>query len=137
MNNPGFIVTAKGVVIVDPGSSLEPDMVCPTRWRQSGGARPFVSGGDPRPQTHDRTGAKRWGRMLDRTVSENAGGVLGNSVAPTVGLNGGEVLDFGEAALRIMHTGKTHADHDLMTEVLQGEPIYLGGNQTVFCGRCP
>jgi glyoxylase-like metal-dependent hydrolase (beta-lactamase superfamily II) len=150
MNNPGFIVTSKGVVVIDPGSSLAVGQGVLDKIAEITG-RPVVAvlnthvHGDHwlgNQAVHARfPGAVIYAheRMIQRVQAGEGeqwialfqkmtdGGLDGTVVVPpTVGLKGGEELDFGDTRLRILHTGKAHTDHDLMIEVVQDKSMFTG-----------
>jgi glyoxylase-like metal-dependent hydrolase (beta-lactamase superfamily II) len=150
MNNPGFIVTAKGVVVIDPGSSLQVghgvlDKIAEITDKPVVAVLNTHVHGDHwlgNQAVHVRFPAAviyAHQRMIERArkgegdywiglFQKMTGGALKDTVAvlPTVGLKGGEELDFGDTRLRILHTGKAHTDHDLMIEVLQDKSMFTG-----------
>lgn len=150
MNNPGFIVTSKGVVVIDPGSSLQVgtgvlDKIAEVtdqpvvavfnthvhgdHWlgNQAVNARfpKAVIYAHERMIERVRNGeGESWIALFQKMTKGALKGTV--VVPPTVGLKGGEVLDFGDTRLRILHTGKAHTDHDLMIEVIQDKSMFTG-----------
>jgi len=150
MNNPGFIVASKGVVVIDPGSSLAVGQGVLDKIAEITG-RPVVAvlnthvHGDhwlgnqavharfPKAVIYahermiQRVRAGEGEEWIARFQSMTDGGLDGTVVVPpTVGLKGGEELGFGDTRLRILHTGKAHTDHDLMIEVIQDKSMFTG-----------
>ncbi len=150
MNNPGFIITSKGVVVIDPGSSLAVGQgvlekiaevtdrpvvavinthVHGDHWlgNQAVHARfpdAVIYAHERMIQRVDEGEGEHWIGLFQKMT---AGGIDGTVVVPpTTGLKGGEVLDFGDTRLRILHTGKAHTDHDLMIEVIQDKTLFTG-----------
>jgi len=150
MNNPGFIVTSKGVVVIDPGSSLQVgEGVLEKIARVTD--KPVVAVFNTHVHGDHWLGNQAvharfpdaviyaHQRMIERAQAGEGeswialfqkmtkGALTGTQVVPpTVGLKGGEVLDFGDTQLRMLHTGKAHTDHDLMIEVIQESAVFTG-----------
>ncbi len=150
MNNPGFVVTDKGVVVVDPGSSVQIGEKLLEKIA-SVTSKPVIAvfnthvHGDHWLGNHAMRAAYpgvpiyAHARMLQRveagegeewlalfsTMTEGA--VDGTRViSPSIGLNGGETLAFGGVTFRIYHTGKAHTDNDIMIVVLEEKGMFLG-----------
>ncbi len=150
MNNPGFVVTGEGVVVIDPGSSVqignkvlegirgvtdEPvaavfnTHVHGDHWLGNQAIR------DAYPQVpiyaHRRMiervesgEGEDWIKLFGRLT---AGATEGTRVvAPNIGLDGGESLTIGGTSFRIHHTGKAHSDTDIMIEAPNDRAIFLG-----------
>ena len=141
MNNPGFIVTSDGVVVVDPGSSVQIGRKL-LRSIRSITERPVVAvfnthvHGDhwlgnqaihesypqARIYAHQRmldhvdAGAgEEWIALFERLTEGATDGT--KVIAPGIGLHGGEVIRIGKLSFRIHHTGKAHSDNDIMIEL--------------------
>jgi glyoxylase-like metal-dependent hydrolase (beta-lactamase superfamily II) len=152
MNNPAFVVTAAGVVVVDPGSSVQTgEMVL----RQIRGVtdRPLAAvlnthvHGDhwlgnhalraaypdvpiyahPRMLERVAKGAgEEWiGRMLSATENATRGTA---PVGPTIAIGDGDELTVGEVTFRFHHPGAAHTDNDLMIEVAGEGVLFLADN---------
>jgi glyoxylase-like metal-dependent hydrolase (beta-lactamase superfamily II) len=150
MNNPGFVVTSKGVVVIDPGSSLRVGQGVLDKIAEIT-HQPVVAvfnthvhgdhwlGNQAVHERFPKAVIYAHARMIERArngegeywirlFQKMTDGALDGTVAvvPTVGLKGGEELDFGDTRLRILHTGKAHTDHDLMIEVIQDKSMFTG-----------
>lgn len=150
MNNPGFILTRDGVVVVDPGSSVQ----IGRRLLHSIGKiteKPVVAvfnthvHGDhwlgnqaireaypqARIYAHQRmlehidAGAgEEWITLFSRLTEGATDGT--RVIGPDIGLQGGEVIPVGELVLRIHHTGKAHSDNDIMIELPVDSALFTG-----------
>ena len=150
MNNPGFIVTSDGVVVVDPGSSVQIGRKL-LRSIRSVTERPVVAvfnthvHGDhwlgnqaihesypqARIYAHQRmldhvdAGAgEEWIALFDQLTEGATDGT--RVIAPSIGLHGGEVIRIGELSFRIHHTGKAHSDNDIMIELPADSALFTG-----------
>jgi len=150
MNNPGFVLTDQGVVVVDPGSSTQigrellnkikniTDMpvvavfnthVHGDHWL--GNQAIYEAYPDVHIYAHERmiervaTGeGDDWIKIFN-SMTENA--ISGTkAVSPNIGLKGGESLVIGNIKFNIHHTGKAHTDHDIMIEIGDDKAIFLG-----------
>lgn len=150
MNNPGFVVTEEGVVIVDPGSSVQIGNKLLDRIR-SVTEKPVVAvfnthvhgdhwlGNQAIRQAYPDVPIYAHQRMIERVeMGEGSDWVklfdqLTDSategtrvVGPNIGLSGGELLNIGNTPFRIHHTGKAHSDTDIMIETPNERAIFLG-----------
>jgi len=150
MNNPAAIVTPKGVIIVDPGSSMQvgKELLDKVRgvtdkpviavfnthvhgdhWLGNYG----ISQVYPKVPiyAHERTieklstgDDKVW---LERMMTMTKGAVAGTKpVIPTIGLKGGETLTLGDASVRVHYAGHAHTDTDIMIEVPGEKALFFG-----------
>lgn len=150
MNNPAAILTDKGVIIVDPGSSAEigkqllkkvrevsdkPVLavfnthVHGDHWLGNQGIReiyphvPIYAHKKMIERVNNGEG-KEWIQLFMKMTE---GKVTGTEVvSPNVGLKGGEVLKLGGLTLKIYHAGHAHTNHDIMIEVVDDKGIFLG-----------
>lgn len=150
MNNPGAIITKQGVIIVDPGSSMQIGQellekvrkvtdkpviavfnthVHGDHWLGNYG----ISQAYPNVPiyAHNRTIERLSGGedklWLDRMMEMTNGAIAGTkAVIPTKGLKGGETLKLGDATLRIHYAGRAHSDSDIMIEVLDDKALFFG-----------
>ena len=150
MNNPAFVVTHEGVVVVDPGSSarIGEELVKKIRTVTD---KPVIAifnthihgdhwlGNDGVRRAYPNAAIYAHQRMVERlslgegeewvkTINRLTGGAIAGTraVIPTVGLKGGERLNLGGIQFRIHHPGKAHSDTDIMIEVVDDKAIFLG-----------
>ena len=150
MNNPGFVVTRDGVVVVDPGSSVQIGRRLLHSIR-SVSDKPIVAvfnthvHGDhwlgnhairesyphARIYAHQRmlehvdAGAgEEWIALFSRLTQGATDGTKVNG--PNIGLKGGEVIPIGELSFHIYHTGKAHSDNDIMIELPAESALFTG-----------
>ncbi|MEA3413339.1 MAG: MBL fold metallo-hydrolase [Pseudomonadota bacterium] len=152
MNNPAFVVTDEGVVVVDPGSGLwVGEMVLEKIAAVTD--KPVVAvfnthvHGDHWLGNHairDKyPKAKIYGhpRMIER-VGEGAGDEWVSSlerltegatkgtkvVAPDNAIDNAQSVTVGGATFEILHTGKSHTDNDIMIHLQPANILFLGDN---------
>jgi len=150
MNNPGFIVTDKGVVVVDPGSSVQIGAAVLKKIAEVTD-KPVVAvfnthvhgdhwlGNQAIKQAYPDAVIYAHERMLERVAASDGerwinilnditdGAITGTVVtAPDVGLTGGETLEFGDTAIRVHFKGKAHSDNDLLVEVDREKTMFMG-----------
>lgn len=150
MNNPGFVLTGEGVVVVDPGSSVQIGKVLLEKIEQVTNM-PVVAvfnthvhgdhwlGNQAIRQAWPETAIYAHQRMIERVEAGEGedwivnfdqstdGATAGTEVVvPNIGLVGGESLAIGGVEFNIYHTGKAHTDNDLMIEVAAKASIFLG-----------
>jgi glyoxylase-like metal-dependent hydrolase (beta-lactamase superfamily II) len=162
MNNPGFILTRDGVVVVDPGSSVQ----IGRRLLQSisritkkpvvavfnthvhgdhwlGNQAILESYPQARIYAHQRmlehvnAGAgEEWIALFNRLTEGATDGTI--VTGPDIGLQGGEEIPIGELTFRIYHTGKAHSDNDIMIEIPTDSALFTGDivtNQRIQSAR--
>ncbi len=150
MNNPGFVLTGEGVVVVDPGSSVQIGKVLLEKIEQVTNM-PVVAvfnthvhgdhwlGNQAIREAWPETAIYAHQRMIERVEAGEGedwivnfdqstdGATAGTEVVvPNIGLVGGESLTIGGVEFNIYHTGKAHTDNDLMIEVTAEASIFLG-----------
>ena len=150
MNNPGFVLTKNGVVIVDPGSSVQIGRELLNKIK-SITDMPVVAvfnthvhgdhwlGNQAIYEAYPKVHIYAHKRMIERvalgegenwisifnSMTENA--ITGtNAISPNHGLTGGESLTIGDIKFDIHHTGKAHTDHDIMIEISNDKAFFLG-----------
>jgi glyoxylase-like metal-dependent hydrolase (beta-lactamase superfamily II) len=149
MNNPGFVVTDKGVVVVDPGSSVAVgEMVLKKiaevtslpviavfdthihgdHWLGNQAIKAAfpqaVIYAHPNMKAKAPTEGENWVALLDRLTE---GAIAGTRpVVPDMHIDGGETLALGGLHFRIHHTGPAHTDGDIMIEVVEEKVLFLG-----------
>ena len=160
MNNPGIVLTTKGVVIIDPGSNYEVankvlaevkkltdkpviavfnSHLHGDHWLGNGAIKKAypkaIIYAHAEMQSQARAGAgKRWVKLFN----EMTGGVAKDTiaVAPDIAVNDGEVLKLGNTEFRMhIYGNKAHTDNDLIVEVVQEKVVFLG--DVVMLGRMP
>ena len=150
MNNPAAILTNNGIVIVDPGSSVEIGKqllkkvrkvsdkpviavfnthVHGDHWLGNHGVREVY----PKVPIYahvrmiERVSAKEGDDWINLFMGMTKGAVAGTKVVgPNIGLKGGEELTLDGVTLRTHHTGHAHTDHDLMIEVVDDKGLFFG-----------
>jgi len=152
MNNPAWVVTPEGVVVIDPGSSLQTgEMVLRAIRKQSDapiiavinthvhgdhwlGNQPFRNLDAQLPiYAHPRmielveqgTGHSWRDSMLRMTEGASAGTEV---VGPTIAVNDGDVLELGGWSFRIHHIGGAHTDNDIMIAAPEESLLFTGDN---------
>jgi glyoxylase-like metal-dependent hydrolase (beta-lactamase superfamily II) len=159
MNNPGIVITDAGVVIIDPGSSVQSgEMVL--RMLAKLTDQPVVAvfnthiHGDHWLGNHAIQDAypdvsiyghpdmikliangegTLWVTLMDQMTK---GKTLGTkAVAPNRAVNNGDEFRIGNSTFRVHHYGEAHTTSDLMIEVVEKSVVFLGDN--VLNGRIP
>ncbi|MGB5734883.1 MAG: MBL fold metallo-hydrolase [Thiohalocapsa sp.] len=152
MNNPAFIVTADGVVVVDPGASVQSgEMVLRQirkltdkpllavlnthvhgdHWLGNQAMRaeqPEVPiYGHPKmiAAVEQGAGAEWEDRMLRATDNATAGT---KAIGPNLAMDDGDELTLGGLTYRFHHFGQQHTHTDLMIEVPEKAVLFLGDN---------
>lgn len=149
MNNPGFVVTTAGVVIVDPGSSVQVgEMVLKKlrsvtdqaviavfathvhgdHWLGNQAIRKVfpqaVLYGHPRMVARAAKEGDNWVSLMDRLSHGATRGT--RPLPPTHSVEGGTTLEFGDTRLRLYHIGTAHTDGDLVIEVVEDKTVFFG-----------
>jgi len=150
MNNPAAILTRNGVIIVDPGSSLEIGRQLLKKVRATS-AKPVIAvfnthvhgdhwlGNQAIREAYPEVPIYAHQRAIERIKAGEGdywigvfmrmtNGAVGGTkvVAPTIGLKGGETLNLDGVTLRIHHTGHAHSDTDIMIEVVDDKGLFFG-----------
>jgi glyoxylase-like metal-dependent hydrolase (beta-lactamase superfamily II) len=159
MNNPGIVITGKGVVIIDPGSSVQSgEMVLRAVRKLSD--KPVVAVfnshihgdhwlgnqairaawpdaaiyGHPNmiALIEEGEGAS-WVELMEQlTEGKTAGTIV---VAPDKPASHDDETRVGEFTFRIHNYGKSHTTSDIMVEIVEPGVVFLGDN--VLRGRIP
>jgi glyoxylase-like metal-dependent hydrolase (beta-lactamase superfamily II) len=151
MNNPGFVVTRAGVVVVDPGSSVQTGEMLLAKIRAVTQA-PVVAvfnthihgdhwlGNDAIRAAFPKAKLYAHPEMIARAATEGPGwittlnrlsndAVVGTKVvAPDSPVKHADQVAIGELHFRVYHNGKAHTDGDLMIEVVEDKLMFLGDN---------
>ena len=164
VNNPAAILTANGVIVVDPGSSAEIGRqllekvrkvsdkpviailnthVHGDHWLGNSGIRERYP--EVPIYAHERMIARatagegeEWVKLF-RTMTQDA--IAGTqAIIPNKGLRGGETLKLDDVTLRVHYAGHAHSDNDLMFEVVDDKALFFGdvvGNHYVTNSAVP
>lgn len=150
MNNPAAILTKSGVIIVDPGSSVEIGKQLLKKIRTVSD-KPVIAvfnthvhgdhwlGNHGIREVYPEAPIYAHERMIERVKAGEGEywinvfmGMTKKSVAgtkvvgPNIGLKGGETLNLDGVTLRIHHTGHAHSDSDIMIEVVDDKGLFFG-----------
>lgn len=149
-SNPGFIVTPKGVVVVDTGSSVQIGemilrqikkvtdkpvvMVINTHYHGDHwlGNHAFVAANPEvklyshhAVQTVLKNGAdKFWFNFMQTNTNNKITGTV--ITIPDQTLKGDEVFEMGGVTLKMHHFGRMHTESDVAVEVVEDKTIYMG-----------
>lgn len=148
-NNPGFIVTSEGVVVVDTGSSVQiGEMVIRQIKKVTDkpvvkvinthfhgdhflGNHAFVEAyPDVEIYGHPETikGIKSAGTFWYDFMQSNSNNAITGTITtpPNKTLEGGEVFKMGDTTIKIHYFGKAHTVADLIVEVVEDKAAFLG-----------
>jgi len=154
MNNPGIVLTTAGVVIVDPGSSLQTgEMVL--RMLKKVSDQPVVAvfnthvhgdhwlgnqavraafpdvaiHGHPEMLAEVQAGAgESWVELMDNLTE---GATRGTTVVgPDQAIDNGDAIRIGGKTFLIHHHGQAHTRTDIMIEIKEDAVVFLGDNVT-------
>lgn len=157
MNNPAFVVTAAGVVVIDPGSSVQAGRMVLRQIRKVTGQpvthvlNTHVHGDhwlgnqalhEAFPQAQIMAHplmieaahggqAKRWLDLMDRLTEGFTRDT--RPVIPTVPVVEDQSLKIGGVTFRILAPPKAHSGTDIMIHVVEEDLLFLGDN--VMNGR--
>ncbi|VAW76271.1 MBL-fold metallo-hydrolase superfamily [hydrothermal vent metagenome] len=159
MNNPGFIITNKGIIVVDPGSSIQIGEMLLRAIRKTSD-KPVIAVfnthihgdhwlgnqaiqaaypnvpiyGHPNMITLIEDGeGDSWVALMERLTDKQTVGT--KVVAPTIAINDGDEFKFGNTSVRIHHYGIAHTTSDVMIEIPEVSITFLGDN--VLSQRIP
>ncbi|MEK6771111.1 MAG: MBL fold metallo-hydrolase [Pseudomonadota bacterium] len=149
-NNPAFVVTSAGVIVIDPGSGKNVGEMVLKKIRAITD-KPVVAVFDTHSHSDHWPGndaikraypkvviyghpnmkaaladgvGERLVKDMDReTQGETAGTV---AVGPDKAVNHGEVIKIGDRQFRIHHFGSTHTDNDILIEVVEDKVLFVG-----------
>jgi glyoxylase-like metal-dependent hydrolase (beta-lactamase superfamily II) len=152
MNNPAFVITGKGIVIIDPGSSVQiGEMLLRVIAKTSD--KPVIAVfnthihgdhwlgnqaikaaypdvpiyGHPNMIALIEQGeGDNWVALLERLTEDKTAGT--EVVAPNVAVGNGDKFEFGDTSVRIHHYGIAHTTSDLMIEIPELSVTFLGDN---------
>ncbi len=150
MNNPGFVLTGRGVVIVDPGSSNEIGKMVLKKIRavtdkpviavfnthihgdhwlgNSAIKKAFPKAtiyGHPNMKSLADSGeGDNWVALLNKLTDGAIAGTV--PVPPDVAIDNQKILLLGGMRFRVHHHGKAHTDGDIIIEVVDEGVTFLG-----------
>jgi glyoxylase-like metal-dependent hydrolase (beta-lactamase superfamily II) len=154
MNNPGIVLTSEGVVIIDPGSSVQSGGMV-LRMLKGVTDKPVVAvfnthiHGDhwlgnqaikavyPDAPVYGHTemlamiedgAGDTWVELMDRLTEGATKGT--RVVGPDHALKHGDTIKIGNKTFRIHHYGQAHTRTDIMIEVAEDGVVFLGDNVT-------
>jgi glyoxylase-like metal-dependent hydrolase (beta-lactamase superfamily II) len=148
--NAGFIVTSMGVVVVDPGSSVQigrellnkiatvtpAPVVAVINTHVHGdhwlGNQAIIEkhpnvviyAHEKMIQRLNEGEGKLWLEIMEKMTEGSTAGTI--VVPPNAPLKGGETIEFGNTKLNIYYKGKAHTDTDIMIEVVSDATLFLG-----------
>jgi glyoxylase-like metal-dependent hydrolase (beta-lactamase superfamily II) len=152
MNNPGFVITSAGLVIIDPGSTLQVGEnvlseikkisqqavvavfnthIHGDHWlgnQAIKAAYPNVKiYGHPQMLVEIENGeGKNWLNTMNRlTAGASKGTVV---VAPDQTVDNNDTIKIGDTQFKIHHYGIAHTKTDIMIEVVENSVLFLGDN---------
>ena len=154
MNNPGIVITEAGVVVVDPGSSLQAgEMVL--RMIKKVTSAPVVATFNTHVHgdhwlgnqaihnaypdapiyahrnmiTEAKEGtAERWLKSMERMTEGFTAGT--KAVVATHPLEDGAEIEIGGMTFRVYNNGVAHTKTDIMVEAVEEGVLFLGDNAT-------
>lgn len=152
MNNPAFVLTGQGVVVVDPGSSVQTGEMVLRQIRKVTD-KPLLAvlnthvHGDhwlgnqamreAYPQVPiyahpemlaavERGAGEEW---VDLMMRASGGATRGTeAVGPSIAVSGGDEVVLGAQTFRFHHYGQAHTGTDLMIEIAEKEVLFLADN---------
>ena len=152
MNNPRFVIASEGIIVIDPGSSVQIGEMLLRVIRKTSD-KPIVAVfnthihgdhwlgnqaiqaaypdvpiyGHPNMIALIEEGeGDNWVALLERLTDEQTAGT--KVVAPTVAVNNGDEFKFGNTSVRVHHYGIAHTTSDLMMEIPEASITFLGDN---------
>lgn len=157
MNNPGIVLTSEGVVIVDPGGTLQAgEMVLRAvkklselpviavfnthvhgdHWLGNQAVRNQYPQakiyGHPNLIKRIAAGAgEEWLELMLRSTGGQSKGT--QVVAADTAVNHGQTFRYGDTSFEIFNYGVAHTDTDIMIAVNKNEALFMGDN--LFNGR--
>ncbi|MHB1188585.1 MBL fold metallo-hydrolase [Thiobacillus sp.] len=149
LTNPSVIIGETGVIVIDPGSSLQVGRLVLDRIKAITD-KPVVAvfnthihglywlGNQAMKEKYPDVRIYAHKRMINRIQSGEGAfwvdaitgkypGERSKYVVPDVSLSGGEVKRIAGVTIKIHHPGHAHTDHDIMIEVPEERTLFLGG----------
>ncbi len=152
MNNPGFVKTSAGLVIIDPGSTVQvgehvlteikkvsdQDIVAIFNTHIHGDhwlANQAIKAAYPDVKIYGHTEmlaevkdgeGDNWVSLMDSMTEGASKGTI--VVGPDKAVNNTDVIKVGDTEFKIHHYGIAHTKTDIMIEVAENSVIFLGDN---------
>jgi glyoxylase-like metal-dependent hydrolase (beta-lactamase superfamily II) len=152
MNNPAFVISDEGVVVIDPGSSVQTGEMVLARiaaatdrpviavfnthvhgdhWLGNQAVRARYP--DVPIYAHERTGPRilagagtEWVELMLRLTERATAGT--EIVGPDHPVNDGDLLSIGGLTYRVLHMDRAHTDNDIMLHIEERDVVFLGDN---------
>jgi len=151
-NNPGFVLVHGGVVVIDPGASVQVGEMVLSKiaavtkdpiiavfnthihgdhWLGNQAIKAAypkaVIYAHPKMMEAIKAGeGDNWIKMMNAATQGASRGT--KAVAPDMGLDHDEALKMHGTSFRIYHNDRAHTDNDIMIEVVEEGVIFLGDN---------
>jgi glyoxylase-like metal-dependent hydrolase (beta-lactamase superfamily II) len=151
-NNPGFVLVRNGVVVIDPGSSVQVgemvlrQIATVTRdpviavfnthlhgdhWLGNQAIKAAfpkaVIYAHPKMIDAVKSGdGEHWVEIMNAATQGASRGT--KAIAPDLGVDNGDALKLHGMTFRIYHNDRAHTDNDIMIEVVEEGTIFLGDN---------
>ena len=152
MNNPGFVKTSAGLVIIDPGSTLQVGEHVLTEIKKVSNqnivaifnthihgdhwlANQAIKAAYPDVKIYGHTEmlaeikdgeGDNWVTLMDNMTEGASKGTI--VVGPNKAVNNTDVIKVGDTQFKIHHYGIAHTKTDIMIEVVENSVIFLGDN---------
>ncbi len=149
-NNPGFVLLRGGVVVIDPGSSVQVGEMVLSKiamvtkdpivavfnthihgdhWLGNQAIKAVypkaVIYAHPKMMEAIKAGeGDNWIKMMNAATQGASRGT--KAVAPDMGLDHGELLKLHGTTFRLYHNDRAHTDNDIMIEVVEEGVFFLG-----------
>ena len=159
MNNPGIVITGTGVIIIDPGASVQSgEMVLRAvkklsdkpvvavfnshihgdHWLGNQAIRAAypdaaIYGHPNMIELIENGEGTAWVELMEQLTEGKTAGT--EVVAPDIPVNHGDEIRIGALTFRIHNYGKAHTTSDIMVEVVERGVVFLG--DIVLDGRLP
>ncbi|MDH5326052.1 MAG: MBL fold metallo-hydrolase [Gammaproteobacteria bacterium] len=151
-NNPVFISSSKGLIVVDPGSSVHIGEMIVNKaktisnkpiiaifnthghgdhWLANHGIKNHypkaVIYAHAKMKTRLESGdADMWLKAIEQRTEGMSTGT--KAYLPEKSVNDGEVLSFGDVRIKVFYSGAGHSDHDIMLHILEDKVFVFGDN---------
>jgi glyoxylase-like metal-dependent hydrolase (beta-lactamase superfamily II) len=152
MNNPGFVKTSAGLVIIDPGSTVQVGEHVLTEIKKVSDqgivaifnthihgdhwlANQAIKAAYPDVKIYGHTEmlaeikdgeGDNWVTLMDNMTEGASKGTI--VVGPNKAVNNTDVIKVGETEFKIHHYGIAHTKTDIMIEVAENSVVFLGDN---------